>query len=103
MPKIDFHVHLGRDPAEMRQFTQDKLPEMVQYLTGEMDRNHVRKSPNIALEPLFLPYLNSEKPVFKKTLAFPSRRTRRARALAVLGLRGAGDSGWRSGMTAHRE
>jgi hypothetical protein len=36
------------------------------------------------LEPLFLAYLNSEKPVFKKTLAFPSRRKRRVRALAVL-------------------
>jgi hypothetical protein len=45
MPKIDFHAHLGRDPAEMRQLTRDKLAEMVKYPSGEMDRNNVQKSP----------------------------------------------------------
>jgi hypothetical protein len=87
MPKIDVHVHLGRGPAEMRQLRRSKLAEMVNYPTGEMDRDTVRKSLIVAVEPLFLLYLNSEKPVFKKTPALPSRRKRRVRALAVLGLR----------------
>jgi len=44
-------VHLGRDPAEMRQLTRDKLAEMVKYLTGEMDRNNEQKSLIVAVEP----------------------------------------------------
>ncbi|MBK5292252.1 MAG: amidohydrolase family protein [Acidobacteriia bacterium] len=51
--KIDFHVHLGRDSASMRQVARDKLPDLVKYLTGEMDRNHVQKSMIVAVEPLF--------------------------------------------------
>src|SRR5579863_1369339 len=52
-PKIDFHVHLGMDRTGMEQITSDKLPDLVKYLTGEMDRNNVQKSLIVAVEPLF--------------------------------------------------
>src|SRR5690348_15352491 len=52
-PKIDFHVHLGHDSADMQQLTSGKLPDLVKYLTGEMDRNNVRTSLIVAVEPVF--------------------------------------------------
>jgi len=52
-PKIDFHVHLGHDSADMQQLTSQRLPDLVKYLTGEMDRNNVQKSLIVAVEPVF--------------------------------------------------
>lgn len=51
--KIDFHVHLGHDSQDMQQLTSEKLPDLVKYLTGEMDRHNVQKSLIVAVEPVF--------------------------------------------------
>lgn len=52
-PKIDIHVHLGRDRREMGELTKEKLPAAVKYLVGEMDRHGVGKSLIVPVEPQF--------------------------------------------------
>lgn len=52
-PKIDIHVHLGRDRQEMFKMTREKVSDAVRYITGEMDKYNIEKSLIVAVEPLF--------------------------------------------------
>lgn len=52
-PKIDIHVHLGRDRQEMQKMTREKVSDAVRYITGEMDKYNIEKSLIVAVEPLF--------------------------------------------------
>jgi len=54
IPKIDIHVHLGRDQSE--QFTPDKLrpnaSAAAKWLVGEMDRKNIEKSLLVPVDPI---------------------------------------------------
>lgn len=53
IPKLDIHVHLGRDRQEMFRLTRDVLNPAVKYLLTEMDKHNIEKSLIVAVEPVF--------------------------------------------------